>query len=151
MRSGPGNAWFMREIDGRKLAMAGVIVAAVLSSCLVLPAVGRLATVNGTWLATAILGLPPLAVLVATGYRHYGPGRSIGVAVVVTAVMLVVSWIFAVIVVASALSGTATSMAMGVLLYVIPAVLVLVLGILALAVVPPRAPAQRPFEHAARG
>lgn len=138
----------MRDIDSRKLAIAGVIIAAVLSACLVLPAMRNLATVDGTWLAAAIMGLPTVAVLIATGYRHYGLGRSVAVAVVVTVVTMVVSWIFSVLVLASALSGSSTSLAMGVLLYAIPAVLVVVLGMLALAVVPPREhAAERQFEH----
>lgn len=141
----------MRQTDTHKVALAGIVVAAVLSSCLVLPAMGRLATIEGTWLAAAIFGLPTAAVLVATGYRHYGLGRSIAVAVVVTVITLVASWVFSVVVIAAALGGSTTTMAMGVLLYAIPAVLIVVLGLLALKVVPPRRAADRPFEHVSGG
>lgn len=141
----------MRQTDTRKVAVAGIVVAAVLSSCLILPATGHLATLEGTWLAAAILGLPTAAVLVATGYRHYGLGRSIAVAVVVMAITLVASWVLSVFVVASALAGSTTATAMGVLLYVIPTVLVMVLGLLALRLVPPRSASERPFEHVRGG
>jgi hypothetical protein len=118
----------MRQTDSRKVAVAGIAVAAVLTACLILPAMGRLATLDGTRTAAAILGLPTVAVLVATGSRHYGLGRSIAVAVVVMAVTLVASWVLSVFVVASALGGSTTTMAMGVLLYAVPVALVVGLG-----------------------
>ena len=121
--------------------MTGVIVAAVLASCLILPAMGRLATLDGTWLAAAIVGVPTVAVLVATGYRHYGLSRSVAVAVVVMTIALFASWIFSVFVVAAAIGGSSTTLAMGALLYGIPAAIVAALGLLALKLVPARSPA----------
>jgi hypothetical protein len=141
----------MRQTDTRKVAIAGIVVAAVLASCLILPAMGRLGTLDGTWLAAAILGLPTVAVLVATGYRYYGLGRSVAVAVVVVAITLVASGVFSVFVVASALGGSTTTMAMGVLLYGIPAVLVVVLGLLALKLVPPRSAVEHRLSTSAAG
>ncbi|OBI84641.1 hypothetical protein [Mycobacterium sp. E740] len=128
----------MRQTDSYKLALAGVVVAAVLASCLVLPAMSRLATFEGTWLAAAILGVPTAVVLFTTGYPHYGSGRSAAVALGVTTITLVASWVFSVLVVASALSGSTTTMATGVLLYGIPAAIVAVLGFAALRLVPGR-------------
>lgn len=122
------------------MAMVGVIVAAVLASCLILPAMGKLATLEGTWLAAAIVGIPTVAVLVATGYRHYGLGRSVAVAVVVMTIAMFASWVFSVSVVAAALGGSTTTLAMGVLLYGIPAAIVAALGLLALKLVPARSP-----------
>ena len=118
--------------------MTGVIVAAVVASCLILPAMGKLATLDGTWLAAAIVGLPTVAVLVATGYRHYGLGRSVAVAVMVMTIALLASWVFSVFVMAAALGGSTTTLAMGVLLYGIPAAIVAALGLLALKLVPAR-------------
>ena len=141
----------MRLTDARKVAIAGVLVAAVLAACLVVPAIGQVLTLEGTWLAAAILGLPTAAVLSATGYRHYGLGRSLAVAVAVTAVTLVLTWLVSVFVVASALAGSATSMAMGVVLYGVPALVVVILGLLALRLVPGRSAAERPFEHVDTG
>lgn len=128
----------MRQTDPDKLAAAGVVVAAVLASCLILPAMTRLATVQGTWLAAAILGIPTAAVLFTTGYLHYGPGRSAAVAGGVTIIALAASWVFSVLVVAFALGGSTTSMATGVLLYAVPAVIVGLLGFAALKLVPAR-------------
>jgi hypothetical protein len=141
----------MRLTDARKVAIAGVFVAAVLVACLVVPAIGQVLTLEGTWLAAAILGVPTAAVLTATGFRHYGLGRSFAVAVVVTAITLVVTWVVSIYVVATALTGSATSMTMGVVLYGVPAVLVVVLGLLALRLVPGRAAAEQPFEHVGAG
>ena len=67
----------MRLTDARKVAIASVLVAAVLAASLVVPAIGQVLTLEGTWLAAAILGLPTAAVLTATGYRRYGLGRSL--------------------------------------------------------------------------
>ncbi|UUO03097.1 hypothetical protein M4D79_08035 [Mycolicibacterium novocastrense] len=91
----------------------GVVLAAVLASCLILPTIGQLATLDQTWMAAAILGIPTVAVLTVTGYRHYGPARSLAVAVVVMSVALMASWVFSVHVVAAAMSGSTTTLAMG--------------------------------------
>ncbi len=120
----------------------GVVLAAVLASCLILPTIGRLATLDQIWAAAAILGIPTVAVLTATGYRYYGPARSMAVAVVVMSVALTASWVFSVYVVAAAMSGSTTTLAMGVLLYGTPALIVAVLGLLALKLVPPRSPSR---------
>lgn len=130
----------MRHTDSREIAIVGVMVAAVLASCLILPTMGRLATLDGTWTAAAILGIPTVAVLVVTGYRHYGLARSVAVAVVVMGIALIVSWAFSVFVVAAAMSGSASTLAMGVLLYGVPALVVALLGLLALKLVPGRRP-----------
>lgn len=120
----------------------GVVLAAVLASCLILPTIGRLATLDQIWAAAAILGIPTVAVLTVTGYRYYGPARSMAVAVVVMSVALTASWVFSVYVVAAAMSGSTTTLAMGVLLYGTPALIVAVLGLLALKLVPPRSPSR---------
>ncbi|MGZ8813183.1 MAG: hypothetical protein ACXWZI_04160 [Mycobacterium sp.] len=103
-----------------------MFVAAVLAACLVVPAFGEMLTLEGTWLAAAILGLPTAAVLTLTGYRHYGLGRSLLVAVTITVLTLVVTWAVSVFVVASALGGSATSVVLGAILYGVPAVAVVI-------------------------
>ncbi|WP_094288649.1 hypothetical protein [Mycobacterium lehmannii] len=132
----------MRHTDSREIAVVGVVLAAVLASCLILPTIGRLATLDQIWAAAAILGIPTVAVLTVTGYRYYGPARSMAVAVVVMSVALIASWVFSVYVVAAAMSGSTTTLAMGVLLYGTPALIVAVLGLLALKLVPPRSPSR---------
>src|SRR5581483_8894615 len=91
-----GNPASMQQIDSRKIAVAGVLASAVLAACLVFPAVHQLSTVEGTWLAAAIFCLPTAAVLAATGYRHYGLARSVGVAVAVTLVTALITWVVAI-------------------------------------------------------
>jgi len=127
--------------------MVGVAVAAVLAACLVVPAFGQVLTLEGTWLAAAMMGVPTAVVLTATGYRHYGFGRGLLVAVVITVLTLVITWVVSVSVVASALSGSATSVVMGAVLFGVPALAVVVLGVLALRVVPGRSS----FEHVDAG
>ena len=127
--------------------MVGVAVAAVLAACLVVPAFGQVLTLEGTWLAAAMMGVPTAVVLTATGYRHYGFGRGLLVAVVITVLTLVITWVVSVSVVASALSGSATSVVMGAVLFGVPALAVVVLGVLALRVVPGRSS----FEHVEAG
>jgi hypothetical protein len=90
-------------------------------------------------------------VLAATGYRHYGAARSIAVAVVVVAIALVISWVSSVFVVASALGGTATSVTMGIVLYGVPAAVVVILGLLAHRLVPGRSAADQSFDRVSAG
>ncbi|MFI5508112.1 hypothetical protein ACIA48_11635 [Mycobacterium sp. NPDC051804] len=141
----------MRRTDARKVAMVGVVVAAVLAACLVVPAFGQVLTLERTWLAAAMIGVPTALLLAATGYRHYGVGRGLLVAVVITGLTLVITWVVSVFVVASALSGSATSVVMGAVLYGVPAVTVVVLGLLSLKLVPARQAVDKSFEHVDAG
>ena len=141
----------MRQTDSRKIAVAGVVVAAVLASCLVMPTVGHLSTLNSAWLAAVIMGVPTAAVLIATGFRHYGLARSILVGVVITAITFVVTWVVTVFAVASALGGSNVSLTLSIALYAIPAASVLILGFLALAVLPAHSAPDRQFEHTGGG
>jgi lysylphosphatidylglycerol synthetase-like protein (DUF2156 family) len=141
----------MRQTDSRKIAAAGVVVAAVLASSLVMPTVGHLSTMDSAWLAAVIMCLPTAAVLAATGFRQYGLARSIVVAVVIMAITFVVTWVMTVFAVASALGGSALSLGLSVALYVIPAASVLILGFLALKVLPARSAPVRQFEHTVGG
>ena len=141
----------MRLSDTRKVTIVGVFVAAVLAACLVVPAFGQMLTLEGTWLAAAILGVPTAAVLTLTGYRHYGLDRGLLVAVIITVLTLAITWAVSVFVVASALSGSATSVVMGALLYGVPFVAVVIVGLLALRLVPGRSAAGQSFEHVDAG
>jgi hypothetical protein len=133
----------MRQTDSRTIAVAGVLVAAVLAACLVMPTIGQLSAFSGVWLGAAIMGLPTAAVLVATGYRHLGLARSVAVAVTIAAITFVLTWAVFVYAFASAVSGSITGPAMGLVVYGVPALSVVVLGLLALKIVPGRHPADR--------
>jgi hypothetical protein len=80
-----------------------------------------MSTVDGMWLAAAIMGLPTAAVLAVTGYRHYGWARSFAVAVTIALMTCVISW------------------------------MVVLLGLLALTILPGRSAADRQFEHVSGG
>jgi len=147
----PGNPMDMRQTDSRKIAVAGVLVASVLASCLVMPAVGQTSTLDGMWLGAVIMGLPTAAVLAVTGYRHYGWARSLAVAVTVALITCLISWVVSIFAVASALGGSAVGWILGIGLYGTPALTMAILGLLALKVVPAAQPADRLSEHAGRG
>src|SRR5215217_6965035 len=116
----PGNPTDMQHIDSRKMAVAGVLASAVIASCLTLPAVDQLSTIEGTWLAAAILCLPTAALLAATGYRHYGLARSVGVAVAIMLFTGVITWVVAVFALASAMSLSTVGPVIGVLMLCAP-------------------------------
>jgi uncharacterized oligopeptide transporter (OPT) family protein len=142
----------MQHTDSRKIAVAGVLVTAVLAACLTWPAVHQLSTIEGTWLAAAILCLPTVAVLAATGYRHYGWARSVVVAVAIMLVTGLITWVVAVFTVASAMAGSSVGPALGIFVFGAPALSVIILGLLALRFVPAHSDgAHRPFEHATSG
>jgi hypothetical protein len=125
----------MQQTDSRKIAVAGVLVTAVLAACLTQPAVHQLSTIEGTWLAAAILCLPTAAVLAGTGHRHYGLARSIGVAVVIMLVTGLITWAVAVFALALSMSGSTVGPAIGILVLGAPALSVIILGLLALRLV----------------
>ncbi|HET6733175.1 hypothetical protein [Mycobacterium sp.] len=146
-----GNPADMRHIDSHRIALAGVLVTAVLAALLILPSVGRMSTLDGAWQAAAIFGLPTVAVLTVTGYRNYGWARSLAVAVAIMLITGFFSWVVTVFVVASALSGSTIGAGLGIVLYGIPALSVVILGLLALKLVPGRSSADRQFDHVGSG
>lgn len=92
-------------------------------------------------MAAVILALPVLLILAASGYPVYGAKRSIAVAVVVTVVTCVVSWVVVVLALASALSGTTAGTLLDIVVFGVPAVCVLVTGLLARRLIADRATA----------
>jgi hypothetical protein len=128
----------MRNNNSRVFAMVGVVVAAIAAAALVMPAARQLGPATGALTAAAILGIPILLVLAVTGAAHYGVLASSVVAVVISAVTCVVSFVVAALTFATALSGSATGLLLAVVLFGGPALCVLILGLLALRVVPAR-------------
>lgn len=126
-----GHTRGMRRNHAGAIAAAGVVLAAVAAACLVMPAARELGTLSGMWIAAAILGVPVLVILAVSGYPAYGGGRSLAVAVVITALTCAVSWVVAVFAFASALSGTISGVLMAIVLFGAPAASVLVFGFLA--------------------
>jgi hypothetical protein len=118
--------------------MVGVVVAAIAAAALVMPAARQLGPATGALTAAAIIGLPVLVVLAVSGAAHYGVLASSVVAVVIAAVTCVVSFVIAALTFATALSGSATGLLLSVVLLGGPALCVLILGLLALRLVPAR-------------
>ena len=122
--------------NGRGTAVAGIIGAAVLAACLLVP--GMRVGAGQPWLGATIMTAPVAALLTATGYRHYGLGRALAVALVVTLVSGGVSWLVAIFTLVKALSGASVGLVWAILLFATPIFSVLVLGALALRILPRR-------------
>ncbi len=120
----------------RGTALAGVVGAAVLAGFLLVP--GLRLGLDRPWLGVVVLVVPVAVLLTATGYRHYGPVRAAAVAMAVTLVADAVGWAVALFTLVKALSGEGVAPVWVILLSVTPAVSVLVLGVLALRIIPPR-------------
>jgi hypothetical protein len=126
-------------MTARRIALTGVAGAAVLAVGLLLPAMRLAADGPGRpWLGALVMIAPTAALLAATGYRHYGIRAAIAVGVAVTLVSSGVSWVVSVAVLVTALDGSGNGGWVPIFMFVTPAVSVLVLGALALRVVPGR-------------
>ena len=126
----------MSRTNGRRLAVAGIVGAAVLATLVLVP--GLRVGADWPWLGALVIFAPTATLLAATGFRHYGPGRAVAVAAVVTVVAGGISWLVAVFTLVRALSGAGVELAWAILLFLTPAVSVLALGALALRGVPQR-------------
>jgi hypothetical protein len=128
----------MQHSNSRVFALVGVVVAAIAAAALVMPAARQLGPISGLLAAAAIIGIPVLVVLAVSGAGHYGVLGSSVVALVIAVITCVVSWVVAAFAFATALSGSATGLLLALVLFGGPALCVLVLGLLALRVVPAR-------------
>ena len=126
----------MQHSNSRVFALVGVVVAAIAAAALVMPAARQLGPISGLLAAAAII--PVLVVLAVSGAGHYGVLGSSVVALVIAVITCVVSWVVAAFAFATALSGSATGLLLALVLFGGPALCVLVLGLLALRVVPAR-------------
>jgi hypothetical protein len=140
----------MQHSSSRAFAVVGVVIAAIAAAALVMPASRQLGPATGLVTAAAILGIPVLVVLAASGAAHYGVLASAVVAVVVAVITCVVSLVVGAFAFATALSGSVTGVLLALVLFGAPALSVLILGLLALRVVPARstdAAAGREVQH----
>lgn len=140
----------MRQSNSRVFAVVGVVVAAIAAAALVMPAARQLGPMTGLLAAAAIIGVPVLVVLAVSGAAHYGVLASSVVAVVIAVITCAVSCVVAGFTFATALSGSVTGVVLAVVLFGVPALTVLILGLLALRLVPARAhdvATQREAQH----
>lgn len=117
----------------RILAVVGIVGAAGLAALLLVPGLRLGADVP--WLGAVVMVAPTSTLLAVTGYRHYGLGRALAVALAVTVAAGGISWLVAIFTLVRALSGTGVELAWAILLFLTPAVSVLALGALALRIV----------------
>jgi hypothetical protein len=145
-----GHSTTMRHSNSRVFAVVGVVVAAIAAAALVMPAARQLGPATGVLTAAAIIGIPVLVVLAVTGAAHYGVPASSVVAVVVATITCVVSWVVTAFSFATALSGSVTGVVLAAVLFGAPALTVLILGLLAMRLVPARSEdiaVQREAQH----
>jgi hypothetical protein len=136
-------------MTARTIAVVGVLATAALAAFLVVPASRQLgAPTEGLWLAAAIIVIPTMVVLAATGLGYYGVLRSIAVAAAVSVITAVVAFVVSAFTFATALSGSATGAVLTVVLFGGPAFTVVIFGLLALRFVPAEEDADREHEHA---
>ncbi|OBF30357.1 hypothetical protein A5724_24415 [Mycobacterium sp. ACS1612] len=128
----------MQNSNPRVFAVVGVVAAAIAAGALVIPAARQLGSASGSLTAAAIIGIPVLVVLAVSGAAYYGVLASCVVAVVTAVLTCIVSWVIAAFAFATALSGSTTGLLLAVVLFGGPALCVLLLGLLALRVVPAR-------------
>jgi|SRR5215203_94082 len=128
----------MQHSNSRVFAVVGVVVAAIAAAALVMPAARQLGPPTGLLTAAAIIGIPVLLVLAVSGAAHYGVLASSVVAVAIALITCVVTSVVAAFTFATALSGSVTGVLLAVVLFGGPALTVLVLGLLALRLVPAR-------------
>ncbi|HZN85002.1 MAG TPA: hypothetical protein VFC01_35695 [Mycobacterium sp.] len=128
----------MQHSNSRAFALVGVVVAAIAAAALIMPAARQLGPATGLLTAAAIIGIPVLVVLAVSGAPRYGVLASSVVAVVVAVLTCVVSLVVAAFAFATALSGSVTGVVLAIVLFGAPALCVLILGLLALRLVPAR-------------
>jgi hypothetical protein len=128
----------MQNSNSRVFAVVGVVVAAIAAAALVMPAARQLGSVAGSLTAAAIIGIPVLLVVAVSGAAHYGVLASSVIAVVVAVITCVVPWVVAAFAFATALSGPVTGVVLAIVLFGVPALCVLILGLVALRAVPAR-------------
>jgi hypothetical protein len=122
--------------DARRTALAGVVGAAVLAACVLVP--GLRLGANSPWLGALAIVVPTAALLTVTGLGHYGFGRALAVALTITLAAGGVSWAVAVFTLVRALSGAGIEPVWAILLFLTPMISVLAPGVLALHFVRPR-------------
>jgi hypothetical protein len=128
----------MQHSNSRVFAVVGVVVAAIATAALVMPAARQLGPATGLLTAAAIIGIPVFLLLAVSGAAHYGVLASSVVAVAIALITCVVSSVVAAFTFATALSGSVTGVLLAIVLFGGPALTVLILGLLALRLVPAR-------------
>jgi hypothetical protein len=139
----------MGDRNARAIAVLGIIGTAALATVLLMPAIRQLGFPTAAWLGLLIMVVPTAALLTATGFLQFGLASSLAVAVGVMVITSIITWVVAVFTFAAALSGSPSGSLLGIVLYITPAVSVVVFGLLSLRFIPPRhADVEKKREHA---
>lgn len=124
----------MRAVkSSRAVALTGVLLTAVLMVVLVRPAMREIVGLHGRpVIGVVILVVPTVVLLTATSFRYYGLKRAVVVASIVIAMSGAASGFSFVIAVGAAQMPSGNAIAVVALIFAVPFLSVLVLGLLAL-------------------
>lgn len=122
----------MRKVARTSITVVGIVVAAVATGFLMVPAAKQLGTMPDFAVGAATVGFPVLAILAITGATSYGWPHSVVIAVVVAALTCAVAAVAAMLTVDLALGGSLSGGGARLLLYGVPAVAVVIFGSIAL-------------------
>lgn len=128
----------MQTPKPRPIALVGVVIAAIAAVLVLRPALHSVGYGQLSWAGLGYAAIP-LALLWASGARYHGGLRAGVIATVTTAVAVVAAGALFVLALGLSLSGSRASEVFLVLLWVVPPLVILVLGLAAARLLPPRA------------
>lgn len=124
----------MKTLNPRWIAIAGVLLAAVAAVAVLQPALHSFAYGQLSWVGVAY-ALVPLLVLWVSGARFYGPLVAGLLAAVITAIVVIVTAVLFVLALGLSLSGSGSSSIFLLLVWILPPLIILGLGLPAIWVV----------------
>ena len=128
----------MDTLNPRLITLIGVVIAAIAAVLVLRPALHSFGYGQLGWAGLGYAGIP-LVLLWASGLRFYGVLRSGLIAVVTTGVAVFAAGALFVLALGLSLSGSGASAVFLMLLWVLPPLIIIVLGLAAVRFLRPRA------------
>ena len=129
----------MQTPNSRRIAVIGVVIAAIAAVLVLRPALHSFGYGQLNWAGLGYAGIP-LALLWATGARYHGIFRSAVIATTATVVAVGATAALFVLALGLSLSGSGSAGMLLALLWVLPPLVILVLGLAAARFLRPRTP-----------
>ncbi|MFA5711508.1 hypothetical protein [Mycolicibacterium sp.] len=129
----------MGSLTSRRIAVLGVVAAAVAAVLVLRPALHAFGYGQLNWAGVAY-ALVPLALLWAGGYRHYGVVLAGVLATAITGLAVLAAGVLFVLALGLSLSGSRSGALFLTLLWVLPPLIIGVLGLVSARFLPRRAP-----------
>ncbi|CAJ1584961.1 hypothetical protein [[Mycobacterium] wendilense] len=118
----------MQTPNPRRIALLGVVVAALAAVAVLRPALEAFGYGQLNWAGVAYAAIP-WALLWVSGYRHYGPVLAGVLATVITGLAVLAAGVLFVLALGLSLSGSGSGAVFLALLWVAPPAIILVLGL----------------------